>query len=409
MKVVLTENPKIIMSNPDSRHSYFAWPSIARLQNGKLAVVASGFRLKHVCPFGKTVISYSEDEGRTYTLPAPVIDTPLDDRDGGILAFGEKSVMVTSFNNSVRFQREFQKNRTTKDINQAYMLSYLDTVDPEEEQKYWGSTFRISHDLGVTFGEILKSPITSPHGPIQLRDGSILWVGRIFAEKGLDLALDRIFSYRVNPDGSMEKLGEIEDIFYEGKKLLSCEPYAFELADEVLRQGVQSISELILRPGDINLDFADVLTIMKDAGFAHMGMGHAEGKDRAEEAAKAAVESPLLETSIQGAHGVLIYIVAPEDFDFEEMERATSAISEQMHADANIIWGYSLDADMGDAVSVTVIATGLTADYKAAPSRSTTTQVPNQTTFEVSAWPEEDDDLAEITRIFERRNETPNI
>ena len=184
---------------------------------------------------------------------------------------------------------------------------------------------------------------------------------------------------------------------------------AFELADEVLRQGVQSISELILRPGDINLDFADVLTIMKDAGFAHMGMGRAEGKDRAEEAAKAAVESPLLETTIQGAHGVLIYIVAPEDFDFEEMERATSAISEQMHADANIIWGYSLDEDMGDAVSVTVIATGLTADYKAAPSRSASNQVPNQTTFEVSAWPEEDDDLAEITRIFERRNETPSV
>lgn len=231
MKVVLTGKPKIIMSNPDSRHSYFAWPSIARLQNGKLAVVASGFRLKHVCPFGKTVISYSEDEGETYTLPTPVIDTPLDDRDGGILAFGEKSVMVTSFNNSIRFQREYQSTKAIDDINQKYMLSYLDTVDAEEEQKYWGSTFRISHDLGVTFGEILKSPITSPHGPIQLRDGSILWVGRIFAEKGLDLALDRIFSYRVNPDGSMEKLGEIEDIFYEGKKLLSCEPYAFELAD----------------------------------------------------------------------------------------------------------------------------------------------------------------------------------
>ena len=231
MKVILTEKPKIIMSNPDSRHSYFAWPSIARLQNGKLAVVASGFRLKHVCPFGKTVISYSENEGKTYTLPAPVMDTPLDDRDGGILAFGEKSVMVTSFNNSTRFQREYQTTLTVKDINQAYMLSYLDTVDPEEEKKYWGSTFRISHDCGVTFGEIFKSPITSPHGPIQLRDGSILWVGRTFSEKGLELELDRVLSYRVNPDGSMEKLGEIEDIFYEGKKLLSCEPYAFELED----------------------------------------------------------------------------------------------------------------------------------------------------------------------------------
>ena len=177
---------------------------------------------------------------------------------------------------------------------------------------------------------------------------------------------------------------------------------AFDMADEVLRQGVQSISELILRPGDINLDFADVLAIMKDAGFAHMGMGRASGKERAFEAAQSAVDSPLLETSIAGARGVLIYIVAPEDFDFEEMEAATSAISDQMHPDANIIWGYSLDDEMGDEVSVTVIATGLTSDFKMPPAR---TSVPaGQTKLEVTDWPEEDDDLLEITRLFENRN-----
>ncbi len=177
---------------------------------------------------------------------------------------------------------------------------------------------------------------------------------------------------------------------------------AFEMADEVLRQGVQSISELILRPGDINLDFADVLAIMKDAGFAHMGMGRASGKERAAEAAQSAVESPLLETSIAGARGVLIYIVAPEDFDFEEMEAATSAISDQMHPDANIIWGYSLDDEMGDEVSVTVIATGLTSDFKAPVARPS---VPvGQTKMEITDWPEEDDDLLEITRLFENRN-----
>ncbi len=180
---------------------------------------------------------------------------------------------------------------------------------------------------------------------------------------------------------------------------------AFEMADEVLRQGVQSISELILSPGDINLDFADVLAIMKDAGFAHMGMGRAEGKERAVEAANAAVASPLLETSIQGAHGVLIYIVAPEDFDFEEMEAATSTISDQMHPDANIIWGYSLSEAMGDAVSVTVIATGLSSDYKPAV-RTVADNVPlGQTAFETTSWPDDDDDLAEITRLFERRND----
>ena len=178
---------------------------------------------------------------------------------------------------------------------------------------------------------------------------------------------------------------------------------AFDMADEVLRQGVQSISELILRPGDINLDFADVLAIMKDAGFAHMGMGRAEGKDRAAEAAQAAVDSPLLETSISGARGVLIYIVAPEDFDFDEMEAATSAISDQMHPDANIIWGYSLDAEMGDAVSVTVIATGLTCDQRTV-TRSSEPALAGQTKMEVASWPEEDDDLLEITRLFESRN-----
>ena len=182
---------------------------------------------------------------------------------------------------------------------------------------------------------------------------------------------------------------------------------AFEMADEVLRQGVQSISELILRPGDINLDFADVLAIMKDAGFAHMGMGRAEGKERAAEAAQSAVDSPLLETSISGARGVLIYIVAPEDFDFDEMEAATSAISNQMHPDANIIWGYSLDAEMGDAVSVTVIATGLTADTNSNSRRNSAQQGSEQMSIDVPSWgSDEDDDLAEITRLFERRNES---
>ncbi len=177
---------------------------------------------------------------------------------------------------------------------------------------------------------------------------------------------------------------------------------AFELADDVLRKGVQSISELILRPGDINLDFADVLSVMKDAGFAHMGMGRAEGKDRAAEAAKAAVESPLLETSIEGARGVLIYIVAPEDFDFDEMEQATSAVSNQMHPDANIIWGYSLSDEMEDTVSVTVIATGLTADYKGdVPARSAATAA--GVDFTAFSGDEDDDVLADISRIFDRR------
>jgi len=180
---------------------------------------------------------------------------------------------------------------------------------------------------------------------------------------------------------------------------------AFEMADDVLRQGVQSISELIQNPGDINLDFADVLSVMKDAGFAHMGVGSAEGNDRAEEAAKSAVDSPLLETSIEGARGVLINITAPEDFDFDEMENAVSAVSNLMHPDANIIWGYSLDPSVGDSVRVTVIATGLTADYKDSRPGAGKNEVDTDaaTPINIRGWDDEDDDLMEITRIFDRR------
>ena len=182
---------------------------------------------------------------------------------------------------------------------------------------------------------------------------------------------------------------------------------AFEMADDVLRQGVQSISELIQNPGDINLDFADVLSVMKDAGYAHMGVGRGEGKERAELAAKAAVSSPLLETSIEGATGVLINITGPEDLDFDEMETATSTVSNLVSPDANCIWGYSLREDMGDAISVTVIATGLVSDNKtpARPGKAAAADAdPDKgPTFVVPTWPEEDDDLAEITRIFDRK------
>ena len=132
MKVVTIGDVKTIMSNPDSKHSYFGWPTATRLQNGKIAVVASGFRLRHVCPFGKTVISYSEDDGETYTYPAPVIDTPLDDRDGGIVAFGENNVIVTSFNNTRNMQRQHASDAEAKRKN--YIYSYLDTITDEEEK-----------------------------------------------------------------------------------------------------------------------------------------------------------------------------------------------------------------------------------------------------------------------------------
>ena len=133
---------------------------------------------------------------------------------------------------------------------------------------------------------------------------------------------------------------------------------AFEIADDVLKQAVTSISDLIKNTGFINLDFADVTCIMKDAGFAHMGVGHAAGKGKAEDAARMAVASPLMETSINGARGVLINITGSEDMGLEDVEAAANLVQDAAHPDANIIFGATFDPSMQDEIRVTVIATG---------------------------------------------------
>ncbi len=133
---------------------------------------------------------------------------------------------------------------------------------------------------------------------------------------------------------------------------------AFEAADDVLKHGVQSISELINIPGYINLDFADVTAVMKDAGYAHMGIGSATGKDKAELAAKAAISSPLLETSISGAKGILISITASPDIGIDEVDLASNMIASEAHEDANVIWGVVFDPTLEDQMDITIIATG---------------------------------------------------
>ncbi|MBE6714519.1 MAG: cell division protein FtsZ [Ruminococcaceae bacterium] len=133
---------------------------------------------------------------------------------------------------------------------------------------------------------------------------------------------------------------------------------AFEIADDVLSHGVQSISELINVPGYINLDFADVTSVMHDAGYAHMGVGYATGKEKAELAAKAAISSPLLETSINGARGILGNITASPDISMEDIDTACTMIANEAHEDATVIWGVAFDPSMEDAMKVTIIATG---------------------------------------------------
>ncbi|MDE5600364.1 MAG: cell division protein FtsZ, partial [Oscillospiraceae bacterium] len=139
---------------------------------------------------------------------------------------------------------------------------------------------------------------------------------------------------------------------------------AFQAADDVLKQGVKSISELINTSGFINLDFADVSTIMQNAGYAHMGVASAQGKDKAIIAAESAISSPLLETSIDGAKGLIINITAPPTIEFDEIDAATSHISQSVDPEANIIFGVAFDEKLDDELKITVIATGFDTDFK---------------------------------------------
>lgn len=139
---------------------------------------------------------------------------------------------------------------------------------------------------------------------------------------------------------------------------------AFNAADEVLRSGVQGITDLISTPGYINLDFADVKSVMQDAGTALMGIGSAVGEDRAIQASEAAISSPLLEASIDGAHGVLMLVQGGEDLGLFEVNEAARLVQEAAHPEANIIFGNVIDSTLGDEVRVTVIAAGFDATPK---------------------------------------------
>ena len=168
------------------------------------------------------------------------------------------------------------------------------------------------------------------------------------AERGIESLKGKVDTLVVIPN---DKLLQIVD-----RKTSIIE--AFKMADDVLRQGVQGISDLIAIPGLVNLDFADVKTIMLNQGMAHMGVGRASGENRAEDAAKEAIQSPLLETSIEGAKGVIINITGGDNLGLHEVNTAAELVQRSVDPEANIIFGTVTDESMGDEIQITVIATG---------------------------------------------------
>jgi cell division protein FtsZ len=187
------------------------------------------------------------------------------------------------------------------------------------------------------------------------------------AEDGIDRLRQAVDTLIVIPN---DRLLEISD---QETSVLQ----AFRLADDVLLQGVQGITDLITTPGLINTDFADVSTVMRDAGSALMGIGKARGENRALEAARMAISSPLLEASVDGARGVLLTIAGGSDLGIYEVNEAAEIISDAADSDANIIFGAVIDDSLGDEVKVTVIAAGFAeAGSKVAPAPPSATLRP---------------------------------
>lgn len=176
----------------------------------------------------------------------------------------------------------------------------------------------------------------------------------VHASQGIEALKDKVDTLVTIPNERLLQIIEKKTSIIE----------AFGKADDVLRQGIQGISDLIAVPGLVNLDFADVKTIMSDQGLAHMGVGRASGETRAVEAAKQAVHSPLLETSIDGAKGVLLNITAGMDLSLFEVNEASELIREAVDSSANIIFGASFDETMKDELKITVIATGFDAENR---------------------------------------------
>lgn len=180
---------------------------------------------------------------------------------------------------------------------------------------------------------------------------------RAQADKGIEFLIQKVDTIITIPN---DKLLQVVD-----KKCSLSD--AFRTADDVLRQGIKGISDLIQVPGLINLDFADVKTIMTDQGEALMGIGVGEGENRAADAAKMAINSPLLETSIEGAKGILLNISGSSNLSLFEINEAAEIISEAADPDANIIFGSVIDDNLGDKVQITVVATGFGSSNKSVP------------------------------------------
>ena len=243
---------------------------------------------------------------------------------------------------------------------------------------------QVAHDAGILTVAVVTKPFRF-EGANRMKQ----------AEAGIANLTDKVDSMIIIPNDRLK--------FVTDQKITFAN--AFGIADDVLKQAVSSISELVGYSENviINLDFADVSAIMRNAGQAHMGIGSATGRDKAEQAAQAAVSSPLLETSINGATGVLINIAGSHDLGLDDVETAANIVMEAANPDANIIFGAAFDDELQDEMRVTVIATGF-AEKRQSPAKpiGAYSAAQEKATASKNQAQEDIDDIDEIFKIFNR-------
>ncbi|MGN1346013.1 MAG: sialidase family protein, partial [Eubacteriales bacterium] len=211
---------------------YNGWPSVCRDDEGTLYAICSGFRVAHICPFGKTVLFKSWDEGKTWSIPMVINDTYLDDRDAGILCLGGKTLLVTWFAHPVSvYQNQYSSSIRGAWGGSGGVLDMYGSIP--EEYGHGGSFVRVSHDGGMTWGKTVKVPVSTPHGPILRRDGSILYLGKEHYSEGAETP-EVISAWESRDEGqTWSKLGELSPP--EGTAWANFhEPHVLELDDGTL-------------------------------------------------------------------------------------------------------------------------------------------------------------------------------
>ena len=192
---------------PGERFGYFGWPSVARMRDGTLIVAGSGLRSGHVCPYGKEVILFSRDDGKTWSEPRVIQDSPIDDRDAGVCAWGDGHVLVSWFRSDTRQYRNH--DRIPQAEREQWDAVFAEWTDDMVNQ-HLGSWVMLSSDAGATWSEPIRTPVSAPHGPIVLRDGALLYLGKRYVENWKEMRFGTITAARSNDEGhTWNELGTV--------------------------------------------------------------------------------------------------------------------------------------------------------------------------------------------------------